>query len=358
MNKLNLSDTEIIQLKKIHKYTRNNSMKENRIRTVLLYNKDKSFKDIREILLIERTTVKRYIDEFTKYRMKSIDFEDGRKTKSGNKEKLSEDEKAEIIQYLEDNIVSYAQEIQQIIKDKFDITYSLSGATHLLHSLEYSYKKVIAIPQKGNNDKKIEEQRKFEKEYKELKEKKNDEDKIYFLDGVHPTHNMKIGYAWSKKGEDKIVETNTGRDRVNLNGAYDVENGEVITLQSDRVNAQSTIKLIDKILENNSDSNGKIYLFSDNAKYYRAVLLRETLEKEKYSRIVLDFLPSYSPNLNPIERVWKFFKNLILKHKFYKTFKEFKEVIDDFFGEKITFLKERLKIYASDNFHILSRNTT
>jgi len=358
MSKLNLIDEEKNRLKVIHKYTYNNSLKENRIKTILLTNKENSVKEIREILLIERSTIRKYIEEFRKYRMKSIDFDDKRKTNSGNKENLTEEQKAEIIKYLEDNIISEAKEIQKYIEEKFGIQYSLSGATNILHSLGFTYKKTVPIPQKAHTEEKIEEQIKFEKEYKELKETKKEDEKIYFLDGVHPTHNTKIGYAWVKKGENKIIETNSGRKRINLNGAYSPETGEVITLPSKRVNSQSTIELIDKILEANNKTTGTIYLFSDNARYYKSILLRETLEKEKYSRIKLDFLPSYSPNLNPIERVWKFFKKEVLEHKFYKTFKEFETQICDFFKNKLNFVKERLKIYASDNFHILRINSS
>lgn len=353
MGKLNLQEIEKQQLKKIYKNTYNNSMRENRIRVILLFDKNMSITEIKDVLLTDFQTIKRYIREFQQYRMDSINFEDGRKTKSGNKSNISKEQKAKIIKYLETNIVSEAKEIKQYIEESLGLKYSLSGVTNLLHSWGYSYKKIVAIPQKGNTPEKIEEQLQFEKEYQELKESKEKDDKIYFLDGVHPTHNVKIGYAWIKKGENRVVETNSGRKRVNINGAYDVENGEVITLQSERINSISTIELFDKILAENDKTNGKIYLFSDNARYYKSILVRETLTEEKYNRIVLDFLPSYSPNLNPIERVWKFFKNETLKHKFYLTFQEFESYICDFLQNKLSLLKDKLKRYASDNFHIL-----
>jgi len=69
------------------------------------------------------------------------------------------------------------------------------------------------------------------------------------------------------------------------------------------------------------------------------------------------FIPPYSPNLNPIERVWKFFKKEIMENQFYKTLKEFQKAIDDFFNKEIKSqtMKEKLKRFASDNFHIRNR---
>ncbi|MBE7547044.1 MAG: transposase [Planctomycetia bacterium] len=61
---------------------------------------------------------------------------------------------------------------------------------------------------------------------------------------------------------------------------------------------------------------GTIYIISDNAKYYRSKLVKEYLAN---SRIKIKFLPSYSPNLNLIERLWKFFRKKILYNKYYDT---------------------------------------
>ena len=81
------------------------------------------------------------------------------------------------------------------------------------------------------------------------------------------------------------------------------------------------------------------------------------MKTEKYQQIKMIFIPPYSPNLNPIERVWKFFKKNVLENQFYKTFQEFNKAIDDFFQKdlKSQTMKEKLKKFASDNFHIQHR---
>lgn len=356
MRQIDLTNEEIDQLKTIHKYTHNNSMRENRIKTILLHNKNMSKIEIKETLLIDLQTIRRYINDFIQYGMDSIDFEDGRKDKSGNKTDLTEQQLTEVKNYLKDNIVSNAKEIQDYIETSFGIKYSISGTTALLHRLNFSYKKVIAVPQKANTTKSLEKQMIFEQDYKNLKENLKDEDDIYFLDGVHPTHNTKTGYAWVEKGDELIIETNSGRDRVNLNGAYNPISGDIIAMSSETVNSDSTIELFDVMLESKT-TDGNIYCICDNARYYKSKMIQEILEEKKYQRIKMIFIPPYSPNLNPIERVWKFFKKEVLENQFYKTFKEFKEAIDDFFqiDIKSQTMKKNLTKYASDNFHIRDR---
>lgn len=357
MKKVELSDQERSQLKKIHKYTYNNSMRENRIKVILLSDKGMNKEEIKDILLLDLQTIRKYINEFVLYRMDSIDFEDGRKTKSGNTKRVTPQQELEIKQYVEDNLIQEAKEIQEYISKKYEIFYQLTTVTKLLHDLGFVYKKVTTIPQKANSIESTQKQLEFETKYQKLTQAINQEDTILFLDGVHPTHNTQASYAWIAKGQERLIESNSGRQRINLNGAYNVQNGDVIVTQSQSVNSNSTLQLFDTIIEKYGKAKAKIYLICDNARYYKSTLIQEALNKEEYCNIEMIFLPSYSPNLNPIERVWKFFKQELLQNRFYPTFKAFQDAIDDFFNQKIKqpSMMEKLRRFASDNFHIRNR---
>lgn len=297
------------------------------------------------------------MNDFKQYRMDSIDIEDGRKSKSGNKKKISVEQEEQVRKFVQDNLIEESKEVQHYIKEKFGIEYKESTIIKLLHDLGFVYKKVVSIPQKANTIHSIEKQLEFEDKYEKLKSELSEDENILFLDGVHPTHNTQVGCAWIAKGEEKLMETNSGRERVNLNGAYNVNSAEVIVSPSQTINSDSTLDLFDSIIENYRDSEGKLYLFSDNARYYKSKMIQEALQTDKYKRIKMIFLPAYAPNLNPIERVWKFFKNKVLKNKFYKKFSDFKEAIDVFFKEelKLPIMQEKLRQFASDNFHIRHR---
>ncbi len=71
----------------------------------------------------------------------------------------------------------------------------------------------------------------------------------------------------------------------------------------------------------------------------------------KGTKIKMIFLPPYSPNLNLIERYWKFFKKKVLNNRYYETFVEFKRVCEDFFRKRKKYQSE-LRTLLSENFHI------
>lgn len=105
-----------------------------------------------------------------------------------------------------------------------------------------------------------------------------------------------------------------------------MENFTSVVRMDERINAQSTISLL-KQIEVKHDDAKKIYIICDNARYYRSRLVKEYLLN---AIIELVFLPPYSPNLNLIERYWKFFKKKVLYNKYYPTFNEFNEACTGF----------------------------
>jgi transposase len=108
--------------------------------------------------------------------------------------------------------------------------------------------------------------------------------------------------------------------------------------------------LLEKIRERHKDSIIPISIFMDNAKYQRC---KAVTEKADSLKIELMFLPSYSPNLNLIERVWKWLKKDCLNCKYYSKFSEFKEAIDNALNKIITGqAKKELDSLLTLNFHL------
>lgn len=92
-----------------------------------------------------------------------------------------------------------------------------------------------------------------------------------------------------------------------------------------------------------------IHLFVDNARYYRSQLVQDYL---KSFPIKMHFLPPYSPNLNPIERLWKFLKKQVIKSHYISDPKVFKQRINDFFAH-IGNDKDQLQSLINTNFQML-----
>src|SRR5690625_7620651 len=88
------------------------------------------------------------------------------------------------------------------------------------------------------------------------------------------------------------------------------------------------LNLLEKILAENSDKK-TIYAISDNTRYYRSKVLQEWLED--HPQIIWVWLPTYSPNLNLIERLWGFMQRKILNGVYYETYYKFQQAIDSIF---------------------------
>ena len=310
-----LSNEEKSNLKRLHKKERDKKVCD-RIKAVLLHDKGWSPKQIAEALLISDEAICHHISE---YKAKNkLKLESG-----GSKEKLSKEEAEKLETHLEKHTYLYVKDIVIYVKSHFGIKYSVPGMRNWLERHKFSYKKPTVVPGKANK----EEQEKWIREYKRLRERASEKETILFMDGVHPTHNVQPAYGWIRKGKRKDIPSNSGRSRINLSGAINIESHEMIVQTDKTLNTESTIAFLKKIGGAYRDKE-IIHIFCDNARYYKNTIVREYLEG---SKIELHFLPPYSPNLNPIERVWKWMKERVIYNTYYREFEDFKAAVLGFF---------------------------
>lgn len=334
-----LPKEDIIVLQEAHHAARD-KRKADRIKTVLLLNQGYPYSEIARILLLNDSTAREYFKEYQDLGLDGL-VEDNY---SGSDSFLSVSKQQELTQYLKSRTCKTVKEIVFYVVKTYAKKYSIAGMTHLLHELGFVYKKTKIIPGKLDPV----QQEEFKVKYQALKESLNPQDKIYFLDASHPHHNNKSSYGWIPKGEERWIKTNTGRSRVNINGALNLNDLTVITRLEETINATAMILLIKNIEEH--QPTGEIYLILDNARYNHAIIVREYIETS--GRIHLVFLPSYSPNLNIIERLWLFFHQKVLYDKYYQTFPQFKEAVENFF-QNIGQYKTELKTRLTDSFQII-----
>lgn len=144
------------------------------------------------------------------------------------------------------------------------------------------------------------------------------------MDASHFVHGAFLGFLWSLCRV--FIPTPAGRKRFNVLGALDAITKEVITVtNTSYINSQSVCNMLKKIRDQLS-ADEVITIVLDNAKYQRCKLV---MNYAKNIDIELLFLPSYSPNLNLIERLWKFVKKDCLYSKYYEKFDEFRYAIED-----------------------------
>lgn len=311
-----------------------------RIKAIVLLDEGWSYEQIARALLIDHKTVRR---TYEIYITEGID-ELLTTNYSGRESFLTEIQQKELQNHLEQRIYLSSSSVCSYVEKTYQITYSIKGMTVLLHKLGFTYKKPKVIPGKADKER----QKAFIEKYNELKKNLTGEDRILFMDGVHPQHNSKPAYGWFKKDNKAQIKSNTGRKRLNINGVVDAENAEVVVHEDEAVNTNSTIKLFKKV-EQKYFKAKKITIICDNARYYHSKLLFEYL---KTSKIELEFLPPYAPNLNLIERLWRFMRKKVTYNKYYESFDIFKNKVLEFF-ENIENHKEDLKSLLVDNFEVI-----
>lgn len=152
-----------------------------------------------------------------------------------------------------------------------------------------------------------------------LAEAKTGQRKVYFVDAAHFVMGSFSGYLWCLVRV--FIPSSSGRKRYNVLGAIDAVTHQLITVCNDTyINACSVCELLAGIRDNVRNTI-PVTLVMDNARYQRCALVTELALKLK---IELLFLPSYSPNLNLIERLWKWVRKDCLNSKYYERFDEFK----------------------------------
>lgn len=311
-----LSDAERAQLIFQHKRERDKRICD-RIKAVLLFDKGWSIPVIAEALLLSEDAIRDHIAE----------YQDSKKLKpenGGSTQKLSVEHSSELAAHLRNHTYLYVKDILAYVKSTWGITYSVPGMRNWLQRYGFSYKKPALVPGKANEQ----QQREWMAQYEKLKKNLPVDETICFMDGVHPTHNVQPAYGWIQKGVRKEVPANSGRSRINLSGVLDVIDHKVLIQEDKMLNAEATISFFQKIEEAYPEKK-KVHIFCDNAGYYKNKAVTEYLET---SKIKLHFLPPYSPNLNPIERLWKWMKERVIYNTYYREFEDFRLAVFGFFG--------------------------
>jgi transposase len=202
-----------------------------------------------------------------------------------------------------------------------------------LKRLNFTYHKPKLVPGKSDTQK----QKSWLRYYRWLRRIKGKTAIFLFGDACHPQGNGEPSYGWIYKGEEKQLKSNSGRQHLNLNGVVDIDTLDVIMTMPPTVNAQAMIELGQKLLRKYSGTK-TIYWIVDNAKYHRAKIFQEWLRG--HPRLKLLFLPSYSPNLNLIERLWKFFNEKVRCNKYFEKFSDFVLAAKGFFRCRTKFKEE------------------
>ncbi|KPA12467.1 transposase, IS630 family [Candidatus Magnetomorum sp. HK-1] len=236
-------------------------------------------------------------------------------------------------------------EVACYIKDQFGIDYSQDAVRSILKKMGL---KVIRSKTVPGNPPSVEEQENFIKKYLFFRYQPNSV--TLFGDGMHLIHQNLPFYCWGDPSFPPIIETNTSRKRLNILGAYNPADYSFLHVSSENnCNAERVIEFLELILKKYSNIP-IINIVLDNARYFHALIVRDWLKSHKQINII--FLPAYAPNLNLIERFWKFAKKKLVRGHYYKTYKEFRAKTFQFLNN-VQDHTEILKTLMTEKFQIV-----
>lgn len=336
-----LTENQVLTLILAHRHQREKKLAD-RIKAVLMLHNGFSYTQIETALLVDEISVRRYVVKFQTAGIEGL----LEMNYTGGQSRLTSAQEQQLKDYFCLRTSPTISGVVAHIAKTYGISYSIIGATKLMHRLGFVYKKPKIVPGKADREK----QEQFLAVYHQVKDSLSQHDQIYFVDSTHPTHNTQLSYGWILKGKanDKYVKTNTGRERLNLNGALNFTTGTAFVLAEETVNSQATINLLETI--KNRQRHGKVYLVMDNASHHHAKAVRSWLLH--HPRFKPIYLPPYSPNLNLIERLWLFFHKHITANHYFETFEEFKNTTLNFF-KNLTIYEKELATLLTDNFKLV-----
>ena len=294
---------------------------------------------IAKVLLLNADTIRtwhRLYEEAGIEGLADFDYE-------GSACRLSEVQQDRLTAWIIETLPRTTREVGAWIEAECGIAYqSRSGLIALLHRLGMEHRKPQSVSRKLDPDK----QAAFIKAYEELLNHLADDEAVLFGDAVRP-----VG-CWAPRDLPIAVAQTSGRQRLNIHGALDLETGKTRMLEVATVNAASTIMLL-MAIEAMYPGKRMIHLFLDNARYHHAKLVQAWLARSG-CRIKLHFIPTYCPHLDPIERLWGLMHKKVTHNRCHTTFADFRAAILTFLREEVPRNWHAYCDAVSDNFRVIS----
>lgn len=320
-----------------HRYEGDGRVRD-RIKAVLLKSEGWKDRDIAQALRIHEETVRQHLKDWSLD--KKLKPENG-----GSYSKLKEAQSRALEEQVEAVTYTKVIDICGYVETKFGVRYTVSGMTKWLKQHGFSYKQPKAVPAKADPAK----QEEFIEAYLTLLDDTPAHEPIVFMDSAHPTMATKVVSGWIKKGVDKPIAQSASRTRINVMGAIELSSMKVVSCCPDYVNADTTVLFFDQ-LKAVYPNAPKIHIILDQSGYHRSQVVKNAaLEKN----IELHYLPPYSPNLNPIERLWKVMNEEVRNNVFFTSAKVFREAISAFLEKKIHKIAPLLRDRINDNFQTI-----
>ena len=315
-----------------------------RANAIVLLNDGWSCAAVAVALLADDDTVRAWHDLYTEHGITGLVVFNHK----GSQSHLTVIQEADLFDFVRNTLPRDTRTIGAWIAKTHGVDYSHAGLLALLHRLKLEYRKPDMVSSKLDPTR----QKALIAGYERLLNGLRPGEAVVFADAVHPTHQARVVGCWAPAGEKIAIAPNSGRERLNVHGAINLETGQTQMLEVPAADAQSTILLLTAILAA-YPALLMIHVYLDNARYHHARLVRDWLARNG-SRITLHFIPPYSPHLNPVERLWGVMHRNVTHNTCHATFRDFKATAMAFLTEEVPKNWHILRDRVTDNFRVIN----
>jgi transposase len=240
-----------------------------------------------------------------------------------------------------------AERVRAWIEETFGVPYSMTGVKDLLRRIGASYHKVSGFFWKAD----VKKQKGWVRKYRRHRREAGPKTRRYFVDACHPVWGVDLLYScWLLVGQRFYVGVGNGRKRLNILGAYSPDDHDYVDLRltKENITGEQFVKLLEALRAKHPETE-EFILYLDNARYYSKPVVKGWLAMHREFRLV--FLPAYSPNLNLIERLWKFLRKKALNRR-HKTFEEMQAAVAGVL-DHLGAYRDELATLMTERFHLV-----
>ena len=246
-----------------------------------------------------------------------------------------------------------SDQVRLWVEEVFGVRYTPSGIKDLLRRVGASYHKVTGFLWKADPDKQQEFVAHYERQKAAAQRPGAKRTRRYFVDACHPLWGLELVYAcWLLVGQRFLAGMGSGRKRLNILGAYCPDDQEYLDLRltRDNINGEQFVNLL-RLLRAMHPETERFVLYLDRATYYGSAVVKAWLSR--HPEFQLERLPTNSPNLNLIERLWKFVRKEALS-RWHPTFEAMQEAVSGVL-DHLEKYRPQLATLLVEEFHIVEK---
>lgn len=244
-----------------------------------------------------------------------------------------------------------ADQIRDWIKSAFSVVYSASGVKGLLGRIGATYHKVSGFLWKASPAKQRAFVKRIARHRREAGRPGAPRTRRYYVDACHPVWGLDLVYCcWLLRGQRLLVGMGGGRKRLSILGAYCPDDHEYVDyrLTRDNINGEQLVNFL-RLLRSTHPETEKFILYVDGARYYGSPAVKGWLRR--HPGLHLSRIPAYSPNVNLIERMWKFMKAEALS-RWHPTFEDMQAAVSSVL-DRLDDYRDELRTLMTEKFHVI-----